>query len=66
MATSFLRAVARDLAAQHGLGSVVYGLEPTGVYHKPLLEYPVRAGEQALLVANVADPVGQARTPAWR
>lgn len=49
-----LRALARDLATQHRLGKIVYGLEPTGVYHKPLLEYLVRAGEQVVLVSNVA------------
>lgn len=49
-----LRALARDLAAQHGLVKIVYGLEPTGVYHKPLLEYLVGQGDQVVLVSNVA------------
>jgi transposase len=49
-----LRALARDLATEHGLGKIVYGVESTGVYHKPLLEYLVREGEQVVLVSNVA------------
>jgi transposase len=49
-----LRALARDLAAQHELSKVIYGLEPTGVYHKPLAEYLVAAGEHVVLVSNVA------------
>jgi len=49
-----LRALARDLAAQHGLGPIVFGLEPTGVYHKPLLHYLIREGERVVLVSNVA------------
>jgi len=49
-----LRALARDLAGQNGLGKTVYGLEPTGVYHKPLLEYLLGRGEQVVLVSNVA------------
>ena len=49
-----LRALARDLAKQHGVAGIVYGLEPTGVYHKPLLEYLQREGEQVVLVSNVA------------
>lgn len=49
-----LRCVARDIAMQYGLTAIVYGMEPTGVYHKPLLEHLVREGEQAVLVSNVA------------
>ncbi len=49
-----LRALASDLAKQHGLGPTVFGLEPTGVYHKPLLGYLIREGELAVLVSNVA------------
>ncbi len=49
-----LRALAKDLATQHGLSPIVFGLEPTGVYHKPLLEYLIREKEQAVLVSNVA------------
>jgi transposase len=49
-----LRTLARDLAKQHGVPRIVYGLEPTGVYHKPLLEYLVRQSEQVVIVSNVA------------
>lgn len=49
-----LRALALDLARQHKAPRVVYGLEPTGVYHKPLLEYLLRQGEQVVLVSTVA------------
>lgn len=49
-----LRALARDLAAQRELSKIVYGLEPTGVYHKPLLAYLQHRGEQVVLVSNVA------------
>jgi transposase len=46
--------LAKDLAAQKGLSQLVYGLEPTGVYHKPLLEYLIRQGEVVVQVSNVA------------
>lgn len=49
-----LRALARDLAKQNEVPRIVYGLEPTGVYHKPLLEYLLRQGEQVVIVSNVA------------
>jgi len=49
-----LRALARDLAGQQGLDKSVYGVEPTGVYHKPLVEYLLGQSEQVVLVSNVA------------
>jgi transposase len=49
-----LRALARDLATQHSLTKVIYGMEPTGVYHKPLLEYLLRQGEEVVLISPVA------------
>ena len=49
-----LRALASDLAIQHELPHTVYGLEPTGVYHKPLLEYLVECAEHVVVVSNVA------------
>ncbi len=48
-----LVALSGDLQAQYNLPQRVFGLEPTGVYHKPLLEYLVRAGEPVVLVSNV-------------
>jgi len=49
-----LRVLASDLAKQHGLKKTVYGLEPTGVYHKPLAEFLQRHNENVVLVSNVA------------
>jgi transposase len=49
-----LRGLAADLQAQHGLGKVVFGLEPTASYHKPLAEYLLRQKEQVVYVSNVA------------
>ena len=48
-----LRAMAEDLATQHGLNGRVYGVEPTASYHKPLAEYLIRCGEQVVYVSNV-------------
>jgi len=48
-----LRSLARDLQNQHGLVEVVYGVEPTASYHKPLAEYLIRQGEQVVYVSNV-------------
>jgi transposase len=49
-----LRELAKDLQNQHGLIEVVYGLEPTASYHKPLAEYLIRQGEHVVYVSNVA------------
>jgi len=49
-----LRTLARDLRNQHGLDDVVYGLEPTASYHKPLAEYLIRQEEHVVYVSNVA------------
>ena len=49
-----LRGLAADLQSQHGLIKVVYGLEPTASYHKPLAEYLLRQEEQVVYVSNVA------------
>lgn len=49
-----LRDLAGDLKSQHGLVEVVYGLEPTASYHKPLAEYLLRQKEQVVYVSNVA------------
>jgi transposase len=39
---------------QHGLTKVVFGLEPTADYHKPLGEYLIRRGHTVVLVAGSA------------
>jgi len=49
-----LRGLARDLQNKHGLAKVVYGLEPTASYHKPLAEYLIRQDEHVVYVSNVA------------
>jgi transposase len=37
---------------QHGLKTVVIGLEPTADYHKPLAEFLIRRGEHVVLVST--------------
>ncbi len=49
-----LCSLAADLQGRHGLTKVVYGLEPTASYHKPLAEYLLRQNEQVVYVSNVA------------
>jgi transposase len=49
-----LRSFAEDISNQHGLGKVVYGLEPTASYHKPLAEYLIHRDEHVVYVSNVA------------
>jgi len=43
---------AAQLQTMHGLGRVVYGLEPTGNYHKPLSSWLLDRGELLVLVSN--------------
>lgn len=40
--------------ARHCLKKVVFGLEPTGTYHKPLAEFLIRQGETVVLVSSVS------------
>jgi len=42
------------MMAQHGLSSIVFGLEPTGDYHKPLGNFLITNGFQLVLVSGVA------------
>lgn len=44
----------RSLMDQNNLSKVVYGIEPTSRYHKPLAEYLIRQGENVVYVSNVA------------
>jgi len=44
---------AEALRVRHGLKKVVYGMEPTGNYHKPLGEYLIRMGRTVVLVSGV-------------
>jgi transposase len=39
---------------QNGLKRVVFGMEPTGDYHKPLGEHLIRCGHSVVLVSGVA------------
>jgi transposase len=42
------------IRVQHGFSQVVFGLEPTANYHKPLGEYLITGGHQVVLVSNNA------------
>jgi len=42
------------LKVQHVHGKVVFGLEPTANYHKPLGEHLIRCGHKVVLVSGVA------------
>jgi len=44
---------AESLRVQHGLKRVVYGMEPTANYHKPLGEYLINLGRTVVLVSGV-------------
>jgi transposase len=44
---------AEALRVQHGLKKVVYGMEPTANYHKPLGEYLIKLGKTVVLVSGV-------------
>ena len=42
------------LKVQHGLKKVVFGLEPTANYHKPLGEFLIKCARTVVLVSGVA------------
>src|SRR3990170_6034380 len=44
---------AEALQVRHGLKKVVYGMEPTANYHKPLGEYLITQGRTVVLVSGV-------------
>jgi transposase len=44
---------AEALRARHGLKKVVYGMEPTANYHKPLGEYLIHLGRSVVLVSGM-------------
>ena len=57
------------IKVKHGLRKVVFGLEPTANYHKPLGEYLIKGGHTVVLVVSSGHckepgasgrPVGQA------
>ncbi len=45
---------AEAVRVQHALETVVYGVEPTANYHKPLGEYLIRKGQTVVLVCTEA------------
>jgi transposase len=45
---------AEALKVQEGLQKVVFGMEPTANYHKPLGEHLIRCGHKVVLVSGVA------------
>jgi len=45
---------ASQLQVEHGLGRVVYGLEPTGNYHKPLSSWLLAQDQMLVLVSSKA------------
>jgi transposase len=49
-----LIAYAEGIKIQHSLEKMVFGLEPTANYHKPLAEYLTRCGHNVVLVSGVA------------
>ncbi len=49
-----LRSQVYALKVQHGLKKVVFGLEPTANYHKPLGEFLIKCARMVVLVSGVA------------
>jgi len=51
---SRLLRTADEIKLQNALCKIVYGLEPTGNYHKPLAEHLIRCGSHVVLVSGEA------------
>jgi transposase len=51
---SRLLKTAEAIKVQNGLSKILYGLEPTGNYHKPLAKHLIRCGCNVVLVSGVA------------
>ena len=49
-----LLSYSQDILDQNGLEEIVFGLEPTGSFHKPLAEYLIEMGQQVVYVSPVA------------
>jgi transposase len=49
-----VRSAATTIQKQQGFTEVVYAVEPTSSYHKPLAEYLINQGENVVYVSNVA------------
>jgi transposase len=52
----FIRLIdhAKAMLAQNGFGGMIFGLEPTGDYHKPLANFIITSGYNLVLVSGVA------------
>jgi transposase len=46
--------VANVMKTEHSLDKIVYGLEPTANYHKPLAEYLIKCGCNVVIVSGLA------------
>lgn len=51
---SRLLKTADEIKSQNGLSKIVYGLEPTGNYHKPLAQHLIRCDSNVVLVSGEA------------
>ncbi len=51
---SRLLKTADEIKSQNGLCKIVYGLEPTGNYHKPLARHLIRCDSNVVLVSGEA------------
>jgi transposase len=49
-----LRARTEAMKVQHCLNKVIYGMEPTANYHKPLAEYLIKCAHNVVLVSGLA------------
>ena len=49
-----LLTITEALKVQHDLSKVIFGLEPTANYHKPLGEHLIKCGHRVVLVAGAA------------
>lgn len=58
---SRLLRTANEIKSQNDLFKIVYGLEPTGNYHKPLAKHLVRSGSNLVLVSGEAVKKNRAR-----
>jgi len=51
---SRLLKTAEEIKSQNGLSKIIYGVEPTGNYHKPLASHLIRCDCNVVLVSGVA------------
>ena len=58
---SRLLRTADEIRSQNDLSKIVYGMEPTGNYHKPLAKHLVRSGSNLVLVSGEAVKKNRAR-----